>query len=44
LPIALAAIANREGSTLLSGMPQPLVTCSMMMEGVRFQLNGSTLH
>ena len=27
-----------------SGMPWPLVTYSMMMEGVRFESNGSTLH
>jgi len=28
----------------LSGLPWPLVTYSMMMEGVRFESNGSTLH
>jgi len=28
----------------LSGMPWPLVTYSMMMEGVRFESNSSTLH
>jgi len=27
-----------------SGMPRPLVTYSMMMEGVRFESNSSTLH
>jgi len=43
LSTALAAIANCE-ECALSGIARPLVTYSVMMEGVRFESNGSTLH